>query len=277
MKTYKPQKRWPQVVAAVAGVILLGAAGWFGWGWYQDYRAEQAAEEAAAEAEAAQEAEPQQSLPERLVERFYEVDLSGAKAIEEPPEITGNSQADTHIRALAEARGYRLQSKTSRELATLGDLQMQPEVRQAWEDMQAAAEEDGASLGLTAAYRDIRTQQILFDGQLRERADEEQDGPFTAGQISAGEADGILEEILAEVAPPGYSKRHSGYAIEISDSLSTTEFSDTEAFSWLSENDYANPRQFGFLPAYPEGAGDVGPDPYLQEFVWVGQEHTDFN
>ena len=47
-------------------------------------------------------------------------------------------------------------------------------------------------------------------------------------------------------------------------------FAATPAYSWLSDNGFANARAHGWLPSYPDGVANLGPNPEVWEFVWVG-------
>lgn len=279
MKVYKAQKRWPKVLLTIVVVGLVGVAGWYGWQWYeQDQKAKEAARQAEEERQQ-QEAQPQKSIEERFVERYYEVSLPGAERITEPPEITGNTAADSHIQQLAEDKGYRLQYTPTRPLQDINGEKLQPEAIKAWENIQQAARNDGIYIGLVSGYRSVQTQRVIFDSQLRKRADEEQGRPYTADQITSGKADAVINAVLREYSIPGYSKHHSGYTIDINDTAANRpfdEFGETEAFEWLSKNDYAKARQFGFLPSYPEGVEKLGPEAELWEYVWVGTENTEF-
>lgn len=280
MKVYRPKKHWPKILLIALIAVALGAGSWYGWQAYQENQRQREREEKQARLEEQQEQKPQLSLQERFVERYYEVDLPGVDRITEAPEITGIKQADQHIRQIAEDRGYRLQYEPNRELDTLGNEKIQPETASAWEELQQAAEEEGIHLGLVSAYRSVRTQQIIFDSQLRQRADEEQGGPFTAEQITGGEADETIENTLKEYSIPGYSKHHSGHTVDLTDmraGAQLDDFGETEAFEWLSDDDYANARKYGFLPSYPEGVSNLGPDAEQWEFVWVGKDNTQFD
>lgn len=277
MKKYTPKRKWPKLLLAAVVAVGLGVAGWYGWQWYT---AQRAAENTAREENDRQNStRPQKSIEERFVERYYEVNLPGVKRIDTPPEITGHEAADNHIRDLARERGYRLQFTPTRPLQDFGGEKLQPKAIQAWEQLKQAAQKEGIALGLVSGHRSIRTQQIIFDSQLRQRAEEKQDEPFTAGQIISGEADKVINTVLQEYSIPGYSKHHSGYTIDINDMVanqSLDEFGQTEAYTWLSANNYTKAREFGFLPSYPEGADDLGPEAELWEYVWVGSDNTDF-
>lgn len=307
MNTYTPRKRWPKIVVISAVAIVAVLAGGAGWSWYQDYQegrlasiesfeecVEMAGEvidgdprqceaggETFAEADAEQE-DSQLSMEERFVERYYEVlrdGMPGVDLVEDPPDITGNDQVDAYLREAAENRGYQLQARPNRDLKTVDNEKLQPETARAWGELQQAATEVGVSLDLVSGYRSEGTQAIIFDAALRERADEKQGSPFTAQQILDGEADEVIDDILSDSSIPGYSKHHTGHTIDVTDARSgaTLEaFEETEAFEWLSDDAYANAREYGFLPSYPEGVDSIGPDPELWEFVWVGRDNTDF-
>lgn len=276
MKVYTPDKRWPKVVLATIVVVALGLAGWYGWQWYEQKQARETTRQSQREQETEQ---PELSLEERFVERYYEVDFPRAERIETPPEITGTETVDSHVQRLAEERGYRLQFTPTKPLKRLNGEKLQPRAIRAWKKLKKAAREDGIYMGLVSGHRSVQKQRIIFDSQLRQQAQEAQGGPYTAQQITSGEADQAIDQVLQEYSLPGYSKHHSGYALDIKDTASNTsfdEFGKTEAFQWLSANDYEKARQFGFLPSYPEGADNLGPEAELWEYVWVGADNTEF-
>lgn len=279
MNVYKAQKRWPRLVLAIVAVAGVGIAAWYGWQWYQqDQEAKQAARQAEEERQQ-QNAQPPKSLEEQFVERYYEVSFPGAERITRAPEITGTEAVDTHIQRLAEERGYRLQYTPTGPLQNINGEELQPEAIKAWKNMRQAARDDGIYIGLVSGHRSVQTQRVIFDSQFRRRAKEEQGSPYTAEQITGGEADAVIDAVLREYSIPGYSKHHSGYTIDINDTAANRpfdEFGETEAFTWLSKNDYAQARKFGFLPSYPEGVDKLGPEAELWEYVWVGTDNTEF-
>ena len=71
-------------------------------------------------------------------------------------------------------------------------------------------------------------------------------------------------------APPGYSRHHSGYTIDISGS--TPIFANSPGFDWISKDNYANSREFGFIPSYPPNTPNQGPNPEEWEYIWVGKD-----
>ena len=190
---------------------------------------------------------------------FDDADLRG---IERPPDevydlfidITGNAGLDARIRAAAAARGYRRRPIASIDLVAVDGLRIQPPAAEAWLELKAAARADGISLKLTSAFRDLRDQQSLF----RQRLD---------GRTS----DAAIDATLRFRAPPGYSRHHTGYAIDVGQAgTDRVGFVNTRAYAWLAKDDFARVRAVGFIPGYPEGGENMGPDPEPWELVWVG-------
>ena len=66
--------------------------------------------------------------------------------------------------------------------------------------------------------------------------------------------------VLDSHAPPGFSKHQTGNAMDIGvPNVALVDFDSTEAFQWLSQDNFANARRFGFVPSYPAGAEGLGP------------------
>lgn len=256
-------------IAVLVPVLILIAAGILAWNYYEDSNEDVDNQEAAVEKQ-----EPELTLPEKFVQAWVDIELPGVEPITEPHEITGHEEADARIRDLAEERGYRLQSLPTADLTDLQGVTMQHEVAVAWEQLQNSAREEGIYLGLVSGFRSVENQRVIFLTQLQDRGIAEQDRAYTSSQIVAGEADAVVNAILREYSPPGYSKHHTGYAIDITDTASDKpfeEFDQTKGFEWVSQNDFSNIRRFGFLPSYPEGGPAQGPQPEPWEYVWVGQ------
>ena len=86
-----------------------------------------------------------------------------------------------------------------------------------------------------------------------------------------GTSDEALDLLMQTVAVPGYSKHHTGYAVDLRRGpASLFAFRDSAAYAWLSENNFANAMAHGWLPSYPDGVDDLGPEPEPWEFVYVG-------
>jgi D-alanyl-D-alanine carboxypeptidase len=192
------------------------------------------------------------------------------------PVVTGDPAADRRIAGLALARGYRLRAEADEgRLEGEGHHRLQPEAMAAWRRLQAAARADGVELALVSAYRSVARQRTIFLGALARAGTSLQGRAPTAAEVASGQADTIVESVLRESSPPGFSRHHTGCTIDITDAgsgLEFTEFGRTDGYRWISRTNYLNAKRFGFIPSYPPGATDQGPDPEPWEYVWVGAE-----
>ena len=205
---------------------------------------------------------------QEFVNLWYSVSLPNIKAITTPPPITGDAAADKHIVALATARGYRLQSLPTISLVSIGPQLVQPQVLDAWQKLTADAAKQSINFSVASGYRSIELQTTLFKDSLA------QNGFYTNDQIVSGLADTSIQKVLDDLAPPGFSKEHTGYAMDVTqDNLSLDDFKQSKGFKWLSDNNYANSRKYGFIPAYPDGANKQGPLSEAWELVWVGTDN----
>lgn len=189
-------------------------------------------------------------------------DDANFRGVDRPPDevydlyidITGNADLDRRIRTRAENRGYRRQPVANVDLVRVDGRLLQAPAAEAWEALQATARAEGVSLMLTSAFRDLRDQQSLFRDRL-------------AGRTS----DAGIDAALRTSAPPGYSKHHTGYAIDVGQAGEDRPgFINTRAYAWLAADDFAQAKAHGFVPSYPEDGALMGPDPEAWEFVWVG-------
>jgi hypothetical protein len=196
---------------------------------------------------------------ETYLDMFDSADLRGAEQPEDEiydffVEITGDPELDLRIRDAAEARGYVRRPVAAAELVTVDGRRLQASAAEAWVAMKAAARAEGVSLVMTSAHRDLGEQQSLFRQRLG--------GGRSAAAIGAA---------LQTSAPPGYSKHHGGYALDIGQAGGTEAgFINTRAYAWLADYDFTRAKRFGFIPSYPVGGENMGPDPEAWEFVWVG-------
>jgi LAS superfamily LD-carboxypeptidase LdcB len=188
--------------------------------------------------------------------------------INEDTPITGNEQADARIRKVAIARGY--QSRSAPVTDAFKDIakgfQLQQPAAQPWLDMVVAAKKDGVAIGLTAAYRSADDQKQLFLNRLTQLG-------IPAQEIATGSRDAEISQVLRTTAIPGYSRHHTGYTVDIAcEDMPASSFINTNCFKWLSANNYEHAKTFGWIPSYPEGTGNQGPDPESWEYVWVGKD-----
>lgn len=196
---------------------------------------------------------------------YDQINYANVKKINLPPPITGNEAADIHIRDLAAARGYVMRSVASAQLNSFGEgdnIVLQTPAIASWQNLKAAAQKDGLGLTLVAGYRAFEDQQALF---LKHMAG----ASITAQQIASGSVDSTVNKILQTVSIPGYSKHHTGYTVDIGCSTGGI-FVSTPCFNWLSANNYANAKKFGWIPSYPANTESQGPAPEPWEYVWVG-------
>lgn len=189
-----------------------------------------------------------------------------------PPEITGNAVADARIRSLAEKRGFALTSipvapieKSGEQLA--GEYQddlLQPLAAKSWQQLKAAAKAERVSISLISAYRSPKSQRDLFTERLYSTG-------IKVSQIASGTGDNAVNLTLSMTAVPGYSRHHTGYTIDLQcdDGM---EFGASSCGKWMIKDNYANAKKHGWIPSYPPGAGEQGPEPEAWEFVWVGTD-----
>lgn len=105
-----------------------------------------------------------------------------------------------------------------------------PAAAKAWGSMRSAAEREGIVIKVASAFRSV-------DRQVE----------IVRQKIQSGSP---LKEILAVVAPPGYSEHHTGCAIDITTDGAAPleiEFEHTGAFRWLTANAAAH----GFELSFP--------------------------
>lgn len=194
--------------------------------------------------------------PDEFVAAFDEAELEGLGPIDAPPAITGNAELDARIRRIGEGRGYKRRAEPDVGLVPVDGRRLQAEAAAGWEALQASANAAGHSLILTSAFRSEASQVGIFRSKL------------------GGTSDAAIDTVLRTVAVPGYSKHHTGYAVDVrSSSASGFAFRDSATYQWLAADNFANAKVHGWIPSYPEGTGPVGPVPEPWEFVWVGREN----
>ena len=173
------------------------------------------------------------------------------------PTVTDSPEMDEQIRAEATERGYqRRPLPADYSLLRLIDdgLALQRPAAAAWLALQRDAADHGFELELNSAYRGHQYQREVF---LRPLA-----APYELDD---------LEERLKMSAPPGYSKHHTGYAIDIGQP-GYYDFGQAPVYEWLSADNFANAKKHGWIPSYPPDGGRQGPVPEPWEFTYVGVE-----
>ena len=179
--------------------------------------------------------------------------------IADAPAITGDPQTDERIREVAEDRGYRLQPVIASldELVSVEQKLLQPEAARAYGALSAAARQAGHQLILRSAYRGFDVQRFLLFRHLKE--------PFTNERI---------RRALRVVAPPGYSRHQTGYAVDLeTPGYGINDFKHSDAYAWLAADNFLQAKRHGFIPSYPAGVENQGPDPEPWEFFYIGVDN----
>jgi D-alanyl-D-alanine carboxypeptidase len=197
---------------------------------------------------------------------YNSIAYPNTQAISEDTPITGNAAADAQIKTIALARGYLARSAPVTDtFRDVGDgFKLQEKAAKPFLDMQAAAKKDNIDLGLTAAYRSADDQKDIFITRLKA-------ANIPIEGIASGRYDAQVSQVLAMTAIPGYSRHHTGYTVDIAcKNNPNASFVYTVCFQWLNADNYKNAKTYGWIPSYPDGAGQQGPDPEPWEYVWVG-------
>ncbi len=185
--------------------------------------------------------------------------------------ITGNAVIDDYIIDKATERGYLKQSVLSQdEVERLTEDGLVAEVSESWLAMQKQAKNENIELGLTSTYRSVEDQKKIFMDRLESAFNQKFDQVFSIENLLAVDYGSLIIQILEFTAPPGYSRHHSGYTIDLFGS--TPIFANSPGYTWISANNYANAKKFGFVPSYPEGVKNQGPEPEPWEYIWVGTD-----
>jgi len=182
--------------------------------------------------------------------------------------IADNKAVDTYIRSIANELGY-LSHSYAYETALVyeNELLTQSQLRSAYHRLRDAMKEDGIDLHVVSGYRSFSYQQGIFLKRLGMSSINEQD------LSSEGFREKLLE-VLTRTAPPGYSKHHTGFAVDFAcdDEYLVYDFQESACYTWMSENNFERIKTHGFIPSYPEGLSEQGPEPEPWEYLWVGTE-----
>jgi D-alanyl-D-alanine carboxypeptidase len=154
-------------------------------------------------------------------------------------------------------------------------IKLQPKAKENYLKMLEAAKTEGVVIGVVSGYRSQEDQNTIFKPRLEALEMAQLGGYYTPEEFLTGQADEIIKQSMALTAPPGYSRHQTGYTVDLSDQTpdnTTTVFKGSKADIWLSKDNYANARRFGFIPSYPVGQQNIGPEPEPWEYVWVGNK-----
>lgn len=168
--------------------------------------------------------------------------------------ITGVDDLDARIWEVALERGYEPRPVAVEDSLVYSDgVLMQPQAAEAWEQLKTEARLSGFQFVVSSAYRSVSGQRSWFLGKLE------------------GTSEAAIDAALRWYSVPGTSKHHGGYALDFRYSDGTFgDFRSTPDYAWLSADNFAIPKKYGFIPSYPDDVADQGPNPEPWEFVWVG-------
>jgi LAS superfamily LD-carboxypeptidase LdcB len=183
---------------------------------------------------------------------------------------------DVILNNLSKSRGY-----TPKVLVAPSDLQkiddtieLKKTVYPEYSKLLAAGKQAGVEFDIISSYRSVEDQKVIFSNELEKYGvvtDKLQDEVY----INKTETQEKILQAFNRVAPPGYSKHHTGIAFDLV-STESRDFGATKAYQWLSRDNFYNAKRFGFLPSYPklDEPLQYGPNPEAWEFFYVGLENT---
>src|SRR3990167_4739370 len=203
-----------------------------------------------------------QFTPEQFRELYKSFVFPNTAKISEETPITYSESLDERIRTLAAAKGYVIRRAPIVDsfVAVDSEHKLQQKAYADWVELQAHAVKDNIGLKVIAGYRSAEDQKEIFLGRLGNR-------------YSASDAQ--INNVLATTAPPGYSRHHTGYTIDLAcEGYENRRFENTPCYTWLSANNYENTKKAGWIPSYPAGATSQGPEPESWEYVWVSKDST---
>lgn len=177
-------------------------------------------------------------------------------SVEDPlPPITGRPEVDTLIEEIASRLGYQRRPLAAADLVRVDGHLLTADTARAWQRLRAQARAEGVEMRLVSGWRSLSDQRITFLSGL------------------SGSSAAAIESRLRWSAPPGYSKHHTGLAIDLASGPGDhNSFGRSAAYRWLAADNYRNAKRFGFIPSYPPDATPVGPNPEPWEWVYVGIE-----
>lgn len=203
---------------------------------------------------------------DEFVELFDNIDARRMNNQEYDYHIYDNQEINDYINALGEQRGYQRRSYANEdELIVFNDLETFPFIKNAYIGLRNEMQEENLSLHLVSGYRDFENQKNIFLQKL---------GIAQPELIPTGAYDKELDIVFEKTAPPGYSKHHTGYAVDFGcgDKYLVFEFLETDCYAWMSENNFERVKKYGFIPSYPQDVEYQGPNPEPWEYVWVGTQ-----
>lgn len=199
---------------------------------------------------------------EKYQSAWYALTIPDTIVPEVAPDLNNDTEFSRLVTSIAESRGYRLQKiYTGDNLVTYRGVSIEKSVLEPLQSLILEAAKEGMELSISSAYRTLEEQEYIFMSRYNQQRNQGK------SQIEA------INIVLEGAAPPGYSKHHSSYTIDMTCSgLGAERFIGTICDTWLSKNDYAKAKQYGFIPSYPTNIDVQGPIPEPWEYNYVGAD-----
>lgn len=182
--------------------------------------------------------------------------------------VYGNNDIDRYLQQKALERGYQQRSVVDEsQLVNFESVRIRPEVRDAYIALRNELLTQNIRLHLVSAYRSFKDQRSIFVGKMNLKNPQD---------ILTGIYDEKIDKVLTLSALPGFSKHHSGFAVDFGcgNDYLVYSFAETECYEWMSDNNFENIKKHGFIPSYPDGVEKQGPNPEPWEYVWVGVDEN---
>ena len=167
-----------------------------------------------------------------------------------------------YIFKLAESVGYKKRNEVSKDhLVKVNGIWLHRDIVNDFKKVENELWKYKVKINLLSGFRSVERQKKIFENKLKNKK----------GDILNGDLDTDILKILEVSSAPGYSKHHTGKALDFSCGNYyhlDNSFKNTNCFRWLSANDFENAKKYNFYPSYPEGVENQGPNPESWEFIW---------
>lgn len=191
--------------------------------------------------------------------------LPNTKPIVYTPQFTSNEQANSRIKQIIESRGFKLTNVPKADISNNNpgkEVVLQPLARRALNDLIDDAHKNNTPLIAIKGEVSVDESKSLFAEAIVNQGIQVQ-------QIIDGSADNQILKIIGEVDPPGYSWLHTGYGVVFSCGNGVQDFQTTTCYKWLSTDNYANAKRFGWIPILV-GTDQSMTKARLNQFYWLG-------
>jgi LAS superfamily LD-carboxypeptidase LdcB len=182
-------------------------------------------------------------------------------------------EVDANLYAIASKRGYKYRTEADiSQLTGVTETDIKIDAKVELDKLIASGSKDGFNFKIASGYRNPDLQKIVFTSRLVTACLSILGRDCGLDDFRNGAANGPIEEVLKTSSVPAMSKHHTGLTADINevDGGALTEFKNTKSYQYLSADNFFNAKKFGFVPSYPNGGKDMGPDPEEWEFVFVG-------